>query len=280
MQPSRAAATVLAVLLAAATVAAPASAQSAEEVMNTALERHEARMEGIDTYSVTQEVMGFTTTNRFVKTEVDGHPVFVQADQDSADGQVPEGWDNPYRLFPRLAERAVLQGRTTMDGEDVWHITVDDFRGLDLEQMTPERAAGEFRPQHLRLYLDTETSVLRRLEMEGEMVSGSSSGPLTMEAGFHDYRDVEGMLHPFRISLSVEGMDAAISEEELQQARRQLEHFRKQLEEMPEAQRESMREMMGDQLERLNQIVESGNLETTVEVRRIRVNEEVASPEG
>lgn len=280
MQPSRAAAaTVLAVLLAAA-VAAPAAAQSAEEVMNTALERHEARMSGVDTYSVTQSVMGFTTTNRFVKTEVDGHPVFVHADQDSADGQVPEGWDNPYRLFPRLADRAVLQDRTTVDGVDVWHITVDDFRGLDLEQMTPERAAGEFQPRHLALYLDTETSVLRRLELEGEMVSDSNSGPLAMEAGFHDYRNVEGMLHPFRISLSVEGMDAAISEEELERARRQLEQFRKQLEEMPESQRESMREMMGDQLERLNQIVESGNLETTVQVRTIRVNEEVDSPEG
>lgn len=280
MQPTRAAATCLLTAVLAAAGASPAPAQTAGDIMNTALEQHEERMEGVETYSVTQSVMGFTTTNRFVKKEVDGHPVFVQAGRESGESAVPEGWGNPYRLLPRLADRASLEGRTRVDGEEVWHVSVDDFEGLELGQLTPEDATGQFRPRHMELFLDTETSVLRRLELRGEMVTDTSSRPMRMDASFHDYRDVEGMLHPFRVAISVQGMDAAISDEQLRQARSQLRQFQQQMEEMPESQQEAMKQMLEDQLDRLREIVESGNLDVEVRVQRVRVNEEVGGPEG
>lgn len=273
-RPSPLPTAVLVLLTAAASVpAAPASSQEAEEIMNTALERYEERMEGIRTYRVRQEVMGFTTTNRFVKKTVDGHPVFVQAGSDSAADRMPRGWGNPYRLFPQLAGRARLAGRAAVDGEEVWHLVVDDFRGLELEGMTPTRAAGQFRPQRLELFLDTDDSAIRRLKMQGKMVRDTASRPLSMDAGFHDYREVEGMLHPFRVTISVQGMSAAISPEEMERARRQLEQARKRIEQMPEARREAMREMMEGQLEQLRQVVESGRLETEVVVQEVQVNE-------
>lgn len=274
MRTARAFVAISVSLLAAAAFGAdPASAQTAEEILTTALEKYEDRMEGIRTYRVTQEVMGFRNTNRFVKRTVDGHPVFVQAGEDTAQEGVPRGWGNPYRLFPRLASRAELAGRSSVDGHEAWRITVDDFQGLELQGMTPGRAAGQFRPQRLELFLDADSYAIRRLQMRGKMVTDSGSRPLSMDAGFRDYREVEGMLHPFRLSLSVEGMNAAVSEEELEQTRRQLQRIRDQLDRLPEGQREEMEAMMEGQLEELRQLMESGGLDTEVVVTEVQVNE-------
>lgn len=275
MRPAR---DLLTILLApaalAALSAAPAPAQTAGEILDTAFERHEQRMEGVRTYRVTQRVLGMTTTNRFVKRTVDGHPVFVQAGRDSVDAGMPRGWGNPYRLFPRVADRAELEGRATVDGHEAWRIVVDDFQGLDLEAMTPDRAGGQFRPQRLELLLGTGDLVLRRLSMQGKMVTDTASTAFAMEAGFHDYRRQEGMLFPFRLTLRVQGLTAAVPAEELERAQRQLARVERQLEQLPEGERERARQSMGPQLERLQQLVDGGPVETEVVVTDLRVNEE------
>lgn len=264
---------VLAAAIVAATAPAPATAQSAGEILRTALERYEQRMEGIDTYRVTQRVMGMTTTNRFVKTTMDGHPVFVQAGADSAVNRMPRGWGNPYRLFPRLADRAELVGNADVGGHRTWHVAVTDFQGLELDAMTPDRAAGEFRPQRLDLHLDTGNHAIRKLELQGKMVTDTASRALSLTAGFDDYREVQGMLHPFRVSIRVQGMSAALPAGELERARQQLQRVQQQIEQLPEDQREKARQAMGDQLEQLRRIVESGEVRTEVVVTDLQVNE-------
>lgn len=258
----------------------PVSAQTAGEILRTALERYEQRMEGIRTYRVTQRVMGMTTTNRFVKTTVDGHPVFVQAGADSAVDRMPRGWGNPYRLFPRLADRAELVGRSTVDGHETWHVAVTDFQGLELDAMTPDRAAGQFRPQRLDLHLDTGSHAIRKLELQGKMVTDTASRALSLTAGFHDYREVQGMLHPFRVSIRVQGMSAALPAGELKRARRQLQRVQQQIEQLPEDQREKARQAMGDQLDQLRRIVESGEVRTEVVVTDLQVNEDAGGAGG
>lgn len=282
MRPERALAALAAAVLAAA-VPGPsgaASAQTAEAVMDTALARYEARMEGVRTYRVRQEAMGFTTTNRFVKRTVDGHPVFVQAGREGGESRVPRGWGNPYRLFPVLADRAELAGRTRVDGREAWHVVVSDFRGLRLGGMTPARAEGRFRPQRLELFLDARSHVLRRLALQGTMVTDTASRALAMEAGFHDYRQVEGMLHPFRLTLTVRGMSAVVPREELKRARVRLERARERLGEMPEGRRERARRRIEARLEQLRRMTESDVFETQVRVRDVAVNEASASGGG
>ena len=263
-----------AALAAAAAVlaAAPAAGQSAEAIMDTALARYEARMEGIRTYRVRQTTMGFTTTSSFVKRTVDGHPVFVRAGQEEGAGRMPRGWGNPYRLFPVLAERAELAGRTRVDGHPTWHVVVSDFRGLRLEGMTPDPAAGRFRPQRLELFLDLRSHVLRRLRLRGKMVTDTSSRALAMDAGFRDYRDVEGMLHPFRVTITVRGMTAAIPRERLERARRQLERALARLEQRPGSPRGTSRQRLEARLEQLRRMLASGVFETEVSVEEVVVN--------
>lgn len=257
---------------AAALAAAPASGQGAAAIMDTALARYEARMEGIHTYRVRQTTMGFTTTSSFVKRTVDGHPVFVRSGRENDAGRMPRGWGNPYRLFPTLAERAELAGRTRVDGHPTWHVVVSDFRGLRLEGMTPDPAAGRFRPQRLELFLDVRSHVLRRLRLRGKMVADTSSRALAMDAGFHDYRDVEGMLHPFRLTLTVRGMTAAIPRERLERARRQLERARARLKQRPDSRRGTTRQRLEARLEQLRRMLESGVFETEVSVEEVVVN--------
>ena len=256
-------------------VAAPAAAQSAEEVLNTALERYEEQIRGVETYTVTQEVMGFTTTNRFVKQEIDGHPVFVAAESasDTATG-LPEGWGNPYRMVPELASRAELVGTTTTDGHETWVIEISDLQGLDFQGMTPSGVEGEFEPERLTFHVDTEDYLFRRLGVKGTMTGQDGEGrPIQLDAAFRDYRTIEGMPHPFEIRVNVEGMSDALSGEDLAEAREQLEQLRARMEEMPEQQRQMMERMMGPQMEQLEKMVTSGTMDVTVQVKEVRVNE-------
>lgn len=280
MPISRSLATVA--VAATAAVLAPgttAAAQTAEAIMDTALQRYESRMEGIRTYRVRRTVSGVTTTSRFVKRTVDGRPVFVRAGRQRRGPGVPAGWGNPYRLFPLLADRAALAGRTRFDGRPVWHVVVSDFGGLRLEGMTPLRAGGRFRPQRLDLLLDTGSHVLRRLRLQGKMVTDSGSRPLAVEAEFGDYREVQGMLHPFRLTLTVRGITATMPEADLRRLRRRHERLRRRLERLSDGQPERRR-ILQARLEQLRRMTESGEFRTEVVVREVEVDPEPGAGGG
>lgn len=257
-------------------LAGAGEAQSGREIMERALEEYESRMADVRQYTVTQhvDVMGSVTTTHFVKRMVDGHPVFVDTSRARPGGRgTPEGWGNPYRLFPQLADRVELRGRTELEGTPVWALRVTDFSGLDLRGMTPEQVPGEFRPRQLVLHVGTEDLAIRRLQMEGTVEREDGSRPIRMDARFADYRSVEGMLYPFRMEISIEGMSAVMSEEERRRARRQLRRIRSQLDSLDEEQRRMMEGALGSQIRQLQQIVETGSIDATVEVQGLRVNE-------
>ena len=257
--------------LAALALSAPeARAQSASEIMDTALQQYRQQTEGIQAYTITQEVMGSTISHRFVKREVEGHEVFIPA-EDTLSSRLPQGWGNPYQMFPALAERASLEGTTPLDGHSTWILKVKDFSGLDLESMTPEGARGEFQPDSITLYVGQDGHVLRGLAMEGKMAAGDTTRPIGVQANFRDYRRVEGMLHPFVMDVSVRGMDAALSPAERRAARRQLEALEEKMGQMSEQQRQMMENMMGPQMEKLRQMLESGTMETTIRVKSVEV---------
>lgn len=257
--------------LAALVLSAPEGrAQSAREIMDTALQKYQQQTEGIQAYTITQEVMGTTISHRFVKREVEGHEVFVPA-EDTLSGRLPQGWGNPYQMFPALAERASLEGTTPLDGQPTWILKVKDFSGLDLQSMTPEGARGEFEPDSITLYVGQDGHLLRGLSMEGRMAAGDSTRPIGVQANFRDYRQIDGMMHPFVMDVSVRGMDAALTPAERRAARQQLQALEKKMEQMSDQQRQMMENMMGPQLKKLRQMLESGSMETTIRVKSVEV---------
>lgn len=281
MSPTAAPGRTLTFLVVVPLVAAPpvtAHAQSAGEILGTALDRYEARMEGIDNYTVTQQVMGFTTTTHFEKETVDGRPVFRVAST-SFQGETTEpsgGLDdetvtNPYRLLPELVERATLDGSETVDGLATWAVSIDDFSGLDFG--SPAGGEGEFRPTRGTFYLDKDEYLLRQMRVEGEMEREGETTPVTMLARMADYREVEGLLHPFRIHMRLEGISGALSDEERAEMQQQMEQLQQQLESMPESQREMAEGMLGPQLERMREMLSSGTMDMTLQVTELEVNE-------
>ncbi|MFW6192180.1 MAG: hypothetical protein ACOC83_01730 [Gemmatimonadota bacterium] len=255
---------------------ATAQSQSAGEILQTALERYEARTEGIDNYTVIQEVMGLSTTTYFEKESVDGHPVFRMSSSSvqgmgESDDLDDEAVTNPYQFLPELTERATLDGSETVDGLDTWAVSVEDFSGLDFGAPTGDE--GDFRPTRGVFYLDKDDYLLRQMRVEGELEREGESAPVTMVARIGDYREVEGLLHPFRIDMQIEGITAAVSEEERAEMEQQMEQLQQQLESMPESQREMAEGMMGPQLEQMREMLSSGAMEMTLEVTELRVNE-------
>lgn len=262
------------VLLGLPALAAPVSAQSAADVLERVLERYEASIDGVQDYTVTQKVMGFTTTTRFVKREIGGHPVFVPAEPEGeGENPVPEGWGNPYRMLPELASRATIAGHGSVEGRDTWIIEVTDLEDLDFEGMTPAGVGGEFRPTGMRFQVGTEDDLLRQIHVTGEVASeGSEPRPVEMTASLLDYRTVDGMPYPFQARIRVQGLAGAMSREEQAAARQQLQQLRERMANMPEQQREMMEQMMGSQLENLEKMVEGGPVDVTVEATSVEVN--------
>lgn len=260
---STAAALALAVL---ATGPAALQAQSAQEVLETALERYEQRMEGVQNYTVVQQVMGFRSTTYLERVEREGHTLFVPRSQMGSEA-ARRAPGNPYTSVEKLAERARLEGTREVDGETSHVVVADDLEGTDLAESFGQEES--FQPRSVTFLVDTDDYLIRGMRLEGTATSGGETRDVTFDTRMRDYREVEGVVHPFRMDVSVEGMSGQMSEQQRQQMRQALE----QMKNMPEQQRERMQQMMGDQLERMEQMLATGAMDFSVEVEEIRVNE-------
>lgn len=256
-------------------VPASATAQSARDVLEDAAARYEERMEGIENYTVVHDVMGFEATAYHERREVDGRTVFVQAEimGNEAAGRAPEGGAEMYRT---IMDRASHEGMESVDGHETHLISVTDFSGEEMESwMGPPSDRGEWVPERMRMWIDAEQLVPRKMVMEGVVEEGGERHPVTFTAFMEDYREVEGMLHPFRMRIESEGMEAMMdmSEQDMAEMQESMRELQEQLESMPEAQRAMMERMMGGQLERMQEMMGSGAMNFTIEVKELRVNE-------
>ena len=248
-----------------------ATAQSAKEILMTSLEKYEQRMEGIENYTTVQETMGFETELTFVRTKDDeGRTVFVPKGREDASSG---GMSNFYRMYPKIAERAELEGTESVDGEQCHVLAISDFSGLDLDEQMEMGDRGDFVPKTGLLYVDTDDHLIRKMELGGEITRDGQTSPMTAVTVLSDYREVEGMLHPFQLHITATGLAAGMSEEEMEEARRGLAEMEKNLEGMDATQRAMVERMMGGQMEKLRTMLESGQFEITVVTKEVRVNE-------
>jgi hypothetical protein len=265
-------AALVAVAAAAASLAPPASlaAQSAEEIFLTALDRHEKRMEGIEHYTVVQEVMGLEASVTFHRSEVEGRTVFLPAGEQEAGPGALAGFHGAY---PKIAERAAVRGKESVEGVECWIIELDDFGGLDLGREMAMGDQGDFVPKSVALYLDTRDYLIRKIGMEGEITSNGQTRLLTAEISLTDYRDVDGLLHPFTMTLSAAGVSTGMSEKEAEETRASLAQMEEQLAAMDASQRAMVERMMGPRIEELRKMLTTGTFEITATTKEVRVNE-------
>jgi hypothetical protein len=251
-----------------------AEAQSAKDVLNGMVAEYEKRMANVTNYTIVQEAMGTPITMYFEKETVDGRAVFRMRQSSVAAMAAPatgedRGESDMYAELPKLAERATYKGRETVDGQAVHVIVIDDMQGIRFGRgMAPQNA--DFEPRRATLYVDTRLSVPRRMILEGRMRNEGKTTDVTSTVDMLDYREVEGMLHPFRSQVRIDGLGGAVDPE----MRKQYEEMKKQLAEMPESERKMAEQMMKGQLGQMEKMMGSdGGMNVELVVRELRVNQ-------
>lgn len=252
---------------------APAAGQSAAEVVDDALQRFEQRMEGVRDYTVVQEVMGFESSTTYERRTVDGHTVFLPRETEGSEAatQTPESYQ---AMLTALGDRGTHDGTESVEGVDCHLLTLEDFSGDAFQDLAPPEAEGEWTPERLRFWIDRDELLPRKMTMEGTVTTEQGSRPVTLTALLRDYREVDGVVHPFRTEVRTEGLTPSMSPEERARMEASMEKLKKKMEQMSPEQREMMEQMMGGQLEKMEEMLATGALDLTVEVKEIRVNED------
>ena len=265
--------TLFAALAVAVVVPTVASAQSAGEIIDRMMSEYAERAEGIDNYTIVQETMGMTMNSYFVKEMVDGHPIFrmqntTMGGMSTGGAQPGNDLDDFYAMAEELKTRASYEGRQSIDGVDVHVLDMGSLEGLGFGETDTEDM--DFKPKQGTIYIDAETYAPRRFEMDGEMTNSEGVHQVSSIVSMDDYREIEGMLFPFRTTVAFDGLGAAIDDE----TRAQFEEMKKELENMPEAQRRMVESMMADRFPEFEAMMsgESSGMTIGVTVSEVRVN--------
>lgn len=252
-------------------VSAPAaSAQSASEIVHAMLDAYEARIEHVDDYTLVQSVMGFEAVTYFEKQMSDGRPVFrTRALGGGQQGTPATGIDDVYALGDDLASRAEYRGRERVNDYDVHVLEITDLRDTGFGANVAQDS--EFEPTRGRAYLDVDTYAPRRFVFEGEMTRDGEVIPMTATMDMGDYREVEGLLIPYRTMTTIEGLAAAIDPE----TRAQFEQMQRELEALPPEQRRMIEAMMADQMAQFEAMMSDEGAPMVIEVlvTSVRVNQ-------
>jgi hypothetical protein len=249
-------------------------AQSAADIINRMVADYERQTQNVDNYTIVQETMGMETVSYFEKEIVSGHPVF-RLRQVKAGGMVVQGdqteqqrWDAFYAMAPEIIARATYEGRDNIAGNAVHVVAVRDLQEIGFSPGASQEDR-DFEPTRAKLFIDADESLMRRMVFEGVMTVDGEEHEITSTLDLDDYRDVDGMLHPFSMTMTMEGLNEAMDPE----SRQQYEEMVQQLESMPEAQRKMVEEMMKGRMARLQEAMDSGGgMTVQIRVKEVRVN--------
>ena len=249
-----------------------AAAQSPAEIVEAMLSEYEERIAGVENYTMVQAVMGFESVTYYEKEmSADGRPVFRTrpAAITGQQGSPATGMDDLYAVGDDLASRSEYLGRERVNDVEVHVLDITDLRGTGFGSNVAQDS--EFEPTRGRVYLDTETYVPRRLIFEGEMTRDGATLPLMATMDMGDYREVQGLLIPYRTVTTIDGLAAAIDPE----VRAQFEQMQRELENMPAQQRQMIESMMADQMKQFEAMMSDDGAPMVIEVlvRDVRVNE-------
>lgn len=237
----------------------PATAQSAQSIAEQMKARYQEQLEDVNNYVV--ETTMYTSYHR--KVMEDGTPaleteVKMQGEGSlfSAMGNSPATTSSEPAHYEELAQNATHMGTETVNGVECHVLRVED--------------ASEMKgnAQEMTYYVDAEEYVPMRLKSVQPPQEGGGK-PTEVEVNFEDYRTTKGVTLPWRTEMQ---MNMDMSEKQRQQMKKMM----KQLENLPQSQREMMKKQMPMSFDRMKKIM-SGE-PTTIEVKDVRVNTDI--PEG
>lgn len=249
----------LAALLVLTVLPTVASAQSAQSVVDAMKARYQEQLETVETYILQTNL--HTTYHKRVESNGDLH--YKTATRMTGSSGTPmQGFgevSTPAQIdhLDRLATEARYVGTETVNGTRCHVLVVDDPSAVDPE-------FGE-NLTSMTYYVDAEQHVPIRYEAELSS-SGEGPTPKSMTITFSDYRTVDGLTVPFRTEIQT-NVAESLSDEQ----RKQIQKLQEQLEQLPEAQREQMKKMMGEEQLKQLQAMMSGK-PSVIEVQDVKVN--------
>jgi hypothetical protein len=192
-----------------------AAAQSVTEViegMYAAVERQAAT---VSDYTLSQQVMGFDTYSYFEKHLVDGRPVFRLEMSDGSGFSFGLGGDDVglgdvFIYGPKFVEHGVYAGTEQIGSFTVHVLSVD---GDGASEIIPPQGpdAVEYRPRSVRLYVDTQLLVPRRIVLEGDAMTDAGPQALKIQLDMMNILPIESMLVPFLTKLEIAGMSVDVT---------------------------------------------------------------------
>jgi hypothetical protein len=252
-------------------IATSAVAQSAADIFDQMLDRQRQGLSGIESLLIEQETMGVVTTLYMVKEMVDGEPVLMPRmtvvggmNVPIQGNEGPDAWSGSARVHRQWADRFRLDGTEEINGQPAYRLAIDDFSGIDMG--TPPGQETPMTPRSAVFYVDQSDLVMVRMEMELDATTDDGeTRVVSMASTMDDYREVDGYLHPFRTSISWQGlMDVGADGMDPSELEQQLDEMEERLADMPEAQRGMMERMIKPQMERLREMLGGAPMEIIV----------------
>lgn len=260
----------LGLLTAGSAAAQPSPAELSEQMYQA----NEERLSGIESLELTVEMnMGGTvmneSTTRYVKEVNNGRTMLVtEKSGDMDDSELVEGMYDG--TLEELVAGAESVENDEVNGRSVYRLVIRDRELLNqMEGEAFEADEREFEIDKGTLWIDRDMLVPVRMIYEQE----DGEPGISMEIQMSDFETHSGLPVARTMSFEIEGMDQMFTEEEMAEARNAMKEMREQLDQMPEAQREMIENQMSGQIEKFEQMVESGNVgSNTVKVTSVKVN--------
>lgn len=172
-----------------------------------------------------------------------------------------------------FARRARLVGSEKVINRDAYVL-----RARAVNRVLPADDGRQMTVNDVSLWIDKEHCVPLKTRIDGVVRAQGKEEPVVIERLDRAYRTVPGsnMFEPFRqvMTMTMKAMMTAEEQQELQEAKRQLEQMEGQLAQLPPAQREMMMARFKPQIEMVKRMAdgEGGGVSVLTKINAIHVN--------
>jgi peptidoglycan hydrolase-like protein with peptidoglycan-binding domain len=186
----------------------------------------------------------------------------------SAEAKADAHEDAMAKSIALFRKRAKIVGKEPIGKRRAIHARANDLNLV-------EKSNGEaLTVNSISLWIDAEKYVPLKLRMDGVATQDGKSREVFIERLDQDYRTVPGskLYMPYRNLVRMHGVLSADQQKQMEEARKQLADFDKQLAAMSPEERARVERMAGSQIAMLRKMVNRGEMDVVTVVRAIRVN--------
>ncbi len=190
-------------------------AQSVADVVEGMYATADRQAAGVTDYTLTQLVMGTETFSYFEKELIEGHPVFRLQMSDGAGFSLSlagedYGLGDVFIFGPMLVEHGRYEGTEQLGNFTVHVIAVDDAGAMEI--VPPSGASqAEFNTKSVRLYVDVNMMLPRRIVLTGDAATAAGPAELTIQVDMQSYLPSESLWVPFKTTVNVSGANVDIT---------------------------------------------------------------------